>query len=361
MRNARSSEDRVALSARDVARVAGVSVSTVSRALSRPDVVAPETLSKVLGTARALGYQPNRAARGLSTARHGVIGLVVPDIENPFFASVTKGVQARARAMGLAVMIADSDEDTAREAELAEQLSRHVDGSVLCSPRTPDSTLEQIASESTIVLVNRQCGSLPAVLIDQADGVQLALAHLWALGHRRIAYAGGPTSSWSSRARQVAVRAFISEHADAELVELGSFPPDVSGGLAAADLLIASGATAVLAYNDLVALGLIARLRRRGFDVPGDISAVGVDDIPMAALTSPPLTTVGVSLTACGRAAVDLLVHALRQPGLAQQPSFQDLSFRLVVRESTGPLARRPNPTAGERAADRSGSPSSPR
>lgn len=127
----------MAVSARDVARVAGVSVSTVSRALSRPDDLAPETLAKVLETARMLGYRPNPAARGLITGRTGTIGLIVPDLENPFFSSVTKGVQARARAAGYGVVIADSDEDPSQEADLVREMSRQVDGVIMCSPRSP--------------------------------------------------------------------------------------------------------------------------------------------------------------------------------------------------------------------------------
>lgn len=324
------------VSARDVARVAGVSVSTVSRALSRPGEVAPGTLAKVLDTARGMGYRPNLVARGLTTGRTGLIGLVVPDIENPFFASVTKGVQDRARAAGLAVVIADCDEDPSREADLVRDMARQVDGIVVCSPRSPDEVIEDLARESTIVLVNRRCGDVPAVLIDNLAGVGLALEHLRALGHRRIAYAGGPATSWSTRARWAAAQAFATAHPDTDLVDLGSFAPYVSGGVAAGDLLIASGASAVLAYNDLVAFGLLDRLAHRGVNVPGDISVVGVDNIPMSALVSPALTSVGIPLVNCGRAGVDLLVARLRDP---QTPPthHHDLSFQLVVRDSTAP------------------------
>ena len=326
----------VAVSARDVARVAGVSVSTVSRALSRPGEVAPETLAKVLDTARGMGYRPNLAARGLITGRTGVIGLVVPDIENPFFASVTKGVQARARAAGFAVVIADSDEDPSQEAGLVREMAGQVEGIVMCSPRSPDQVVQDLARESTIVLVNRQCGDIPAVLIDNLEGVRLALEHLRALGHRRIAYVGGPATSWSTRARWAAAQSFAGAHPDTELIDLGSFAPYVSGGVAAADLLIASGASAVLAYNDLVAFGLLDRLAHRGVHVPGDISVVGVDNIPLAALVSPALTSVGIPLVACGRAGVDLLVARIHHP---ETPAthHHDLSFQLAVRDSTGP------------------------
>lgn len=334
----------MSVNARDVARVAGVSVSTVSRAMSRPEDVSPETLTKVLETAAGMGYRPNLMARNLITGRTGAIGLVVPDIENPFFASVTKGVQDRARAAGYAVVIADSDEDPSREGHLVREMSRQVDGVVLCSPRSPDDVLQSLAQECPILLFNRECATLPAVLIDNLGGVRLALDHLRALGHRRIAYVGGPAASWSNRTRLAAARTVVAEHPDTELVDIGSFQPYVSGGIAAADLLVASGATAALAFNDLVALGLLNRLHRRGIGVPHEISVVGVDNIPMSALTSPALTSVGIPLVNCGRAVVDVLVQLLRHPG---QPAdhHHDLSFQLAVRESTSP--RRVNTLLG--------------
>ena len=326
----------MAVSARDVARVAGVSVSTVSRALTRPDDLAPETLAKVLETARAMGYHPNPAARGLTTGRTSTIGLIVPDLENPFFSAITKGAQARARAAGYGVMIADSDEDPSQEADLIREMARQVDGLLLCSPRSPDEALTDLAQLAPLVLVNRQCGSLPAVLIDNMGGVRLALEHLRALGHRTIAYVGGPATSWSSRERLAAAQTIAAQYPDTELLDLGSFQPYVAGGIAAGDLLIASGASAALAYNDLVAFGLLDRLKQRGVLVPEDISVVGVDNIPMSALSSPALTSAGIPQVNCGRAGADMLVALLRRPD-APPTHHHDLSFQLVVRESTAP------------------------
>lgn len=326
----------MAVNARDVARVAGVSVSTVSRALSRPDDVAPETREKVLATARGMGYRPNAAARSLITGLTGNIGLVVPDLENPFFASITKGVQSRARAAGYAVFIADSDEDPSLEAELARNLAKQVDGLVMCSPRAPEALVAELGRECTMVLVNRRCGDIPAVTVDNREGVRQALVHLRALGHREIAYAGGPAGSWSNGERLQAFLDVGAEHADTRLVDLGHFQPYVSGGVAAADVAIASGATAVLAYNDVVAFGLLERLRQRGVRVPDDMSVVGTDNIAVSSLTSPALTTVGLPLVSCGRAAVDLLLSLVRDPG-TPPVHHHDLTVQLVVRGSTGP------------------------
>jgi LacI family transcriptional regulator len=331
----------VAVSARDVARVAGVSISTVSRSLAKPDAVAPDTLAKVLDTARGMGYRPNLAARGLITGRTGIIGLIVPDLENPFFASVTKGVQSRARDAGYAVIISDSDEDPSQEAELVADLCKRVDGMVMCSPRAPDSVIAELARECTLVLVNRNCADVPSVKIDNLEGIRLAMVHLRALGHRTIAYVGGPSTSWSNMARLKALRTVVAQHPDTELIDLGSFQPYVSGGIAAADLVIASEASAVLAYNDLVAFGLLDRFRQRGVAVPGDISVVGVDDLPMSALTTPSLTSVGIPLVNCGRASVDMVLSLVQHPG-SPPVHHHNLSFQLAVRDSTGVV----NPTS---------------
>jgi len=331
----------VSVTARDVARVAGVSVSTVSRALAKPDEVAPHTRAKVLEAARGMGYRPNLAARGLVTGRTGTIGLIIPDLENPFFASVTKGVQDRARASGYSVIIADSDEDPSQEVELARSVSKQVEGLVMCSPRAPTSVITELALECPLVLINRECGDIPTVKIDNLEGVRQAMVHLRALGHRTIAWVGGPVMSWSNTERVAALHAVTAQQPDTELIDLGSFQPYVSGGVAAADLVIASGATAVLAYNDLVAFGLLKRFRQRGVRVPEGISVVGVDNTPMSALTAPALTSVGIPLVNCGRAGVDMLLSLVREPSVSPT-HHHNLSFQLFVRDSTGPVSSTP-------------------
>jgi len=130
-----------------------------------------------------MGYLPNPAARGLITGRTSTIGLIVPDLENPFFASVTKGVQSRARVAGYCVIVADSDEDPSQEEVLARNMSKRVDGIVLCSPRAPDSVIAQLALECRLVLVNRACADIPAVAINNLMGIRQAMGHLRALGH----------------------------------------------------------------------------------------------------------------------------------------------------------------------------------
>jgi LacI family transcriptional regulator len=322
---------------RDVARLAGVSPSTVSRALSMPEMVNAATRARVATAVEQLGYQPNRAARGLITGRTGNIGLVVPDLANPFFASVAKGVQARARRYDVAVFIADTDEDATAEVGLIRALAKQVDGLILCSPRAGDSDLSAIAQDTNVVLVNRTAEGVPGVTFDNEEGMRQAVAHLVALGHRRIAWVGGPVTSWSTQHRSIGLSNALYAQG-AELVRVGSFAPTYEGGMAAADQAVATGATAVVTYNDLVAIGLLARLHARGISVPADLSVVGIDDIAMSRMARPALTTVRLPKQEAGRIAVELLLAVLDDPDPDTAVATRGtLHGELIVRDSTGP------------------------
>ena len=324
----------MAVTLRDVARAAGVSPATASRALSAPDLVAPERRELVRRVARELGYRPNRAARELITGRSGHLCLVVPDLENPFFSAVAKAVQSRARAVGLAVVVADAEEDPVLEAEVVTQLGAQADGVLLCSPRMSTEDLAAVAAgDRPVLLVNREGAGLPSVVLDNGDGVRQAVRHLHALGHRRIAYAGGPAGSWSDARRR---EGLVGDVPDVEVVDLGACAPVFAGGVAAADLALAAGVTAVLTHNDLVALGVLDRLRARGARVPQDVSVVGFDDAHVATLVTPALTTVAAPLARLGRTAVDLLLA----PREGEVPRTV-LPVELVVRGSTGPAPQR--------------------
>ena len=317
----------------DVARVAGVSISTVSRALATPERVAAPTRERVTAAARELGYRPNRAASVLRAGRSGALGLVVPDLANPYFAAVAKGAQARARERGLGLFVVDSDEDEDLEVEAVAGLATQTDGLLLCSPRAVERSLVPLDGRP-VVLVNQQLDGVPSVVVDHAAGMLRALEHLRALGHRRVAYAGGPAQSWSDRRRRAGLETAARALGDVDTVPLGAFRPQLEGGRAAADLVVASGATAVITFNDLIAVGLVERLRSRGLAVPDDLSVVGCDDAYVAELASPPLTTLRVDLRALGRGAVDHLVALVGAGGVPEVPS---LDVELVVRSSTAP------------------------
>ncbi|MFD0821831.1 LacI family DNA-binding transcriptional regulator, partial [Micromonospora zhanjiangensis] len=293
---------------RDVARASGVHISTVSRAFSAPHLVNPETRSRVLACAERLGYRPNRAARALITGRTHNVGLIVADIANPFFPPLIKAAESQARHRDYHVFVADTNEDPAAEEELVHALAKQVDGVLLCSPRMSNSLIEQLSREVPLVLINRQVAGLPAVMMDNGQGARSAIDHLLALGHRDLALLGGPRGSWTNREiRRSAVAAARAGGAD--LTVLGPNPPTESGGSALAEQVHRCGATAVLAYNDLMAIGLIEGLDALGIRVPQDVSVVGIDDIALSRLTRPKLTTVATPAAAAGRTAVDMLLQ----------------------------------------------------
>jgi Transcriptional regulators len=319
----------VAVTIRDVAAASGVHVSTVSRAFSAPHKVNQETRTRVLAVAEGLGYRPNRAARALTTGRTHNIGLIVADIANPFFPPLIKAAQAQARLRDYHVFVADTDEDRQVEEQLIQAFTKQVDGVLLCSPRLSNKAIQRLRAEVPFVVVNRRVRGMPTVLMDVGRGARRAIEHLTALGHRRLALVTGPSGSWTSKEmQQAAVTA-----GDAEVVFLGPNPPTELGGAAAAADVIASGVTGVLAYNDLVAIGLMEGLIERGVDVPGDISVIGVDDIVSGRLSRPRLTTIAMPTSAAGRVAVDLL---LQSADTDTTTGVIMLETSLIIRESTG-------------------------
>ncbi len=318
----------------DVARAAGVSPSTVSRALSVPELVNADTRARVQQIAGELGYHPNRAARGLITGRTGNIGLIVTDLGNPFFPEVVKGVQSRARESDYSVLLADTNEDPTVEIGLIRALCKQVDGIVLCSSRMTDVDLRSVTGDTVAVLLNRRVGKIPAVTIDNVDGIRQAMAHLYALGHRRVAYVAGPRTSWSNRERLRGLRAGAAA-AGLELVEVGAVAPNFGAGIAAADLVLSAGVTAVFAYNDLIALGLLNRFRVMDVAVPGDISVIGFDDIMFSEMVSPSLTTLAQPKEQLGRAGVDLLLQVLQEADQSITGR-RTVASQLIIRGSTG-------------------------
>jgi DNA-binding LacI/PurR family transcriptional regulator len=297
-----------------VARESGVSISTVSRVFTMPGLVSEPTRDRVAAVATRLGYHPNRAARGLITGKTGNLGVIVPDLGNPFFQAVLRGAQTRARETDHWVFLADSEEDPRAEHELIVQLAKQVDGIILCASRMTAPQLEEMAAHTRLVLVNRRAAGAPWVLMDYAGATQQAVDHLIALGHRRIGYLNGPQGSWSNRERRRVLRSAARKNRF-ELAEFGPLVPSFAAGVHAAELAHAAGVTAIVAYNDLMAIGVLSRFNDRGIPVPGQVSVVGFDDIEMAAMASPALTTAAMPKREAGRAAVDLLLGLLASDG----------------------------------------------
>lgn len=318
---------------RDVARASGVHVSTVSRTFSAPHLVNPDTRSRVLSTAESLGYRPNRAARALITGRTHNVGLIVADIANPFFPPLIKAAESQARQRDYHLFVADTNEDPVAEQQLVHALAKQVDGVLLCSPRMSNDLIEHLRKEVPLVVVNRLVEGLPAVVMDVASGARTAIEHLASLGHRDIALLGGPRGSWTNREiRRSAATA--AKAAGAALAILGPSQPTEAAGAAACDAVLRTGATAVLAYNDLMAIGLLEALHDRGVRVPEELSVVGIDDIMLSRLVRPKLTTVATPTAAAGRAAVDML---LQHEDEHRTNALVTLQTQLVIRDSTGP------------------------
>jgi LacI family transcriptional regulator len=322
----------------DVARRAQVSPSTVSRALSASHLVRVSTRDRVLAAAKELGYQPNPAARSLITGRTGNIGIIVPDLNNPFYTGVLRGVQSRARQSGYAVFFADGEEDPVAEESLVRTMARQVDGIVMCAPFASDTQLRALAGVTSLALLNRRLRDVPAVLMDSASGMRQVVDHLAALGHRRCAYLNGPNNAWSNRERRRGLRT-AAARAKLDVIEFGPFEPKFEGGVQAADLALADGVTAIIAYNDLMALGVLSRLADRGVAVPHEMSVVGFDNLLYTAVCAPPLTTVAMPMEAGGRVAVDLLLAGAHDGA----GPYRELSTNLIVRATTGSATSHPD------------------
>ena len=328
----------------DVARTAGVATSTVSRAFSNPQRVSDGTREHVLRTARELGYEPNPHARALTSRRTQTIAMVMPDITNPHFFEIIRGAELRAKASDYTLVLVNAEESARIEQEQIRRLARSVDGFILAASRLPDETVAELAATHTVVTANRQVKGISSVVLDQSDGCRQLVAHLSSLGHSSLVYLAGPRHSWMAACRWTAIRDAAAE-LSVSAVRMGPYTPKVSHGAAAADMALTTNVTAMIAHNDLLAIGVLRRLAARSVSVPDDISVAGFDDIFAADICSPSLTTLGGAHADLGRVAVELLLAGgagARGGGAVQQLV---LPSELVLRNSTGPAAVRPAST----------------
>jgi LacI family transcriptional regulator len=314
----------------DVARHAGVSLATASRAFGEPERVAGATLERVLAAAASLGYEAPRAASPEKT-----FGVVVPDISSPVYATLLKGIHAQSWHGRHRPVLFDTDEDLHREREQIER-ARGLNGILLCSPRLPEDEVRALVGDTPAVVISRVIDGLPSVVMDNENGPRQAVEHLAALGHEHIAYASGPRNSWADAGRAATITA-VTEALGIRLTILGHQSASIQGGRAAAATVLASGATAVIAYNDLVALGIDAGISALGRSCPEDLSIVGIDDIDMASVWQPGLTTVRVAIARCGSLGVEVLLEAMA--GAHPRP-VASLESQLIVRGSTAPPHR---------------------
>jgi DNA-binding LacI/PurR family transcriptional regulator len=293
---------------RDVARVAGVSVSTVSRVFTSPELFREETRLKVYAAAEQLRYAPSKAATALTTGRTGNIGLVVPNLANPLFPEMVKAAQHQARRHNLAALLGDSDDDADDEEKLIHALSKDVDGLLLFSSLLRDEQIGSAGGLRPTVFVNRRVEGYPCVLVDALQGMRLLTQYLSNLGHTGALYLAGPTNSWAAKDRQNALITAGEETGFQIEVTAPHRPTFESGTLAAEQLVRAPLPSAVVCFNDVMALGLTARLLEFGVQVPEQVSVVGWGGTQLASYTTPAVTTLAVPLSRLGSVAVDQLL-----------------------------------------------------
>lgn len=321
----------------DVAALAGVSAATVSRVMNGTRAVDEEMTERVRAAARELSYSASPLARSLVLGRTNTVAVVVPDLGNPTFHGVLRGLSRAASANGYHVLVADSAESVAEEKVLAVQTRRRCDGLVLVAPRMPEADLAELLSElQPAVIVNRepaQPSPSPVVSTDYQLGLTSLLQALYDDSHRSMLYLAGAPQSVSNARRLAALAHFEATHPDVT-IEQRACGVNFAEGHAAGGAVVASGATGVVAFNDLVAMGLISALNERGVAVPDQISVVGFDDIPFARYVTPPLTTAAVPVAELGASAW-LRMWEL----LSGQPPSETLvlSPQIVRRRSLGP------------------------
>jgi LacI family transcriptional regulator len=320
----------------DVAAAAGVATSTVSRAFTNPTRVSADTRAQVLAVAAELGYRPNPHARALLSGRHRTVAMVVSDITNPHYFELIRGAEMRARLSEYTLLLVNAEESSRQEWEQIQRLSPAVDGFVLAASRLPDENLRQVAAQRPVVLISRELPGLASVVLDHVEGCRQIVAHLASLGHRELVYLAGPLNSWMAHTRWTALQAAAGQ-IGMTARRTGPFTPKASQGGAAADAALNDGATAIVAHNDVLAMGVMRRLAQRGLRVPADYSVIGFDDIFAADLCTPGLTTLGGAHADVGRSAVELLLTAESRPP-DDQPRIA-LPTVLVLRGSTGQAA----------------------
>lgn len=304
----------------DIAHAAGVSKATVSRVLNGLPTVNPEIASMVRGVIDELGYTPSQTARSLSLGVSRTVGVLVPDLGNPMFHQVLHGFNQAAARDGYHVVVSDSFENADAEPELARDLRDRTDAVALFSPRmTRPDLLGLLPRVAPVAVFNRTTGkNAGSVLIDYHEGLIVLARHLISLGHRRIAYLAGPAYARANWERERGLAEVRDAESAVEIIDVPcghSFEDGYNSWPALRD----TGASAVIAYNDVVALGLLGRLSEEGVPVPGRLSVAGFDDIPFARYSSPSLTTMTAGLSGIGEQLwavlrAEITAEPLREP-----------------------------------------------
>ena len=328
---------------RDVAERAGVSTSTVSHVVNETRYVSPAVQARVRQAMDDLGYRPNALARSLRMKRSQTLGMLVPDIANPFFAEIVRAIEDVAFQAGYSVFLCSSEGDLAKERLSTNVLvEKQVDGIVFVTAGASADVVERlVAHDVPMVLIDRELPGVEAdvVLADNLAGGRKATAHLAELGHRRIACITGPSELTLSAQRVIGYRAMLDEFGivqDDTLVLRGNFDYESGWQDTQALLALPDRPTAIFACNDLMAIGAMRAVFAAGLRVPEDISVVGFDNTPMAPYTNPPLTTIAQPIGGIGQAAIQMLLARIADK--TRPPQRQTLPMHLIVRASTAAL-----------------------
>lgn len=294
---------------KDVAKAAGVSLASASYAVNRTGSLGDDTRAHILNVAEELGYRQNLAAKAARTGKTGAIGLVVPDMTNPFFPCLAQSVVQRARQNGYSVFVTDTEGDQGQEAEVIRQLiDRGVDG-IVWFPVNDENSIAKIATDIPIIVLDRTVAGFECIQADYGEGGKLACAHLIQLGHRKIGIIAGPLDVRSMRDRCEAAQNVAASSGEVTFFVENAFSTELSK--AVAEAVSSNAATAVFCGSDLIAIGVMRHARHCGISIPEDLSIVGFDDIPWAEYCTPGLTTVEMPVDEMATEAVDAVIRKI--------------------------------------------------
>lgn len=327
---------------RDVAKAAGVAASTVSRAFARPGRVSTATAQRIFDVADRIGYRSKTIAPFDPSNRFsGLIAFVVADLSNPVFAEYARSAQHECFTNNLGLLVIDSEENAAIERDAIRLAYSHIDGIILGSSRLSDAGIRKLAQTKPVIAMNRSIRGIQSVIADASQGLEQAMEHLTELGHGAITYLGGPESSWQDGVRWRTLSSLCSRR-NIKLHRVSGRAPSFSGGYRCREEFLNNPTTAVVAYNDTMAIGFVASLHAKGIKVPEQISVVGIDDVQFSSLVSPALSTVRMPRKELGSRAVDEMVSLLHNLKRAEKLQPIILNSTFIPRASTSEVDSKP-------------------
>lgn len=317
---------------RDVAKAAGVSPSTVSRAFSMPGRVSPSTTKRIFEVADELGYHEIPIESRPSSGHKGLIAIIVPDLSNQFFTDTVRAVQQECARRDFGLLVSESRESAVQERAAFDRAVYYADGVILASSRMPDSMIRKCAQVKPVVVTNRIIRGVPCVTTDISQGMRQAVCHLKSKGYTKISYLDGPAHSWSAG---ICWTELLKACNDERLKIKRYWPgvPTYEGGYQLARDYLANPTGAIIAYNDMMALGFIAAMRKSGFEPPRDFSIIGIDDDIVGRISYPTLTTIHRSNRLLGAQAAKTLLARFTTESV--ETTIVSTPTKLVIREST--------------------------